>query len=101
MSPHIDFEAKSDRELLMMVAQQSNDICDRLDRVNGHLEDHAYRITILETSDKLRAKIANCANQSPVILTQKQIVGIGAIGFGIGSFLAGLLYGLAKVIGWV
>ena len=44
----IDFKAKTDRELLVLVAQQGNDNVDHLARINSSIEKHESRITDLE-----------------------------------------------------
>lgn len=46
---HIDFEAKTDRELLILVAQQSNETVDHLTKLNDKILKHERRITALET----------------------------------------------------
>lgn len=45
----IDFEAKTDRELLLLTAQQSNETVSHLKKINSTLEKHETRITTLET----------------------------------------------------
>jgi len=47
---YIDFEAKTDRELLILVAQKCNESTDHLSRINDKLSKHEDRIRILEGS---------------------------------------------------
>jgi len=47
---NIDFEAKTDRELLLLVAQKSNETTAHLVRMNGKLDDHEKRINVLEST---------------------------------------------------
>jgi hypothetical protein len=47
---HIDFEAKTERELLVLVAQASNETVDHLARLNNTIAKHESRITKLESS---------------------------------------------------
>jgi len=44
----IEFEAKTDRELLVLVAQQGNQAVIELKRLNGTLGKHEERLTKLE-----------------------------------------------------
>ena len=45
---HIDFEAKTDRELLILMAQQGNETVDHLVRLNNSILKHEQRIIALE-----------------------------------------------------
>ena len=45
---HIDFEAKTERELLVLVAQASNETVDHLAKLNNTIAKHENRITTLE-----------------------------------------------------
>jgi demethoxyubiquinone hydroxylase (CLK1/Coq7/Cat5 family) len=45
---NINFEAKTDRELLVLVAQNCNETTNHLARINDKLLKHEKRITILE-----------------------------------------------------
>jgi len=45
----INFETKSDRELLILVAQQGNETVDHLTKINATIAKHERRITSLET----------------------------------------------------
>ena len=61
MANRIDFEAKSDRELLVLVAQVSNaineeklpNIVKRLDELSSTVADHSKRLIQVETGGKL------------------------------------------------
>ena len=45
----IDFEAKTDRELLVLVAQQGNETVDHLVKLNATILKHEQRLVKLET----------------------------------------------------
>lgn len=45
---HIDFETKTDRELLILVAQQGNETVDHLAKLNDRILKHERRIATLE-----------------------------------------------------
>ena len=47
---HIDFEAKTDRELLVLVAQSSNDTVDHLAKLNATILKHEKRLIVLEAT---------------------------------------------------
>lgn len=47
---HIDFEAKTDRELLVLVAQQGNQTVDHLEKLNSTIDKHEKRLTKLEST---------------------------------------------------
>ena len=49
MPAKVDFEAKSDRELLVLVAQQGNTMVEQLRRLNGSVASHERRLIIIET----------------------------------------------------
>ena len=67
MAKRINFEAKTDRELLILTASAVNDISKELKILNGTVAKHEARLTILETKEK--------SNSSPKALNR--IVGIG------------------------
>lgn len=47
----IDLNPKTDREVLLLVAQSCNGINDRLDKINGSLLKHEERIDKLESTE--------------------------------------------------
>ena len=47
----IEFEAKTDRELLVLTAQTCNNINTHLEKMNGTLGDHEERIDDLEKQE--------------------------------------------------
>jgi len=47
---HINFETKSDRELLVLLAQQGNETVDHLAKLNNTIAKHEQRLTILEVT---------------------------------------------------
>ena len=46
----INFEAKSDRELLVLVAQSCNDTVDHLTKLNASILKHEKRLIVLEAT---------------------------------------------------
>ena len=54
--PSIDFEAKTDRELLIMTAQACNAIDKRLAELNGTVRQHSERLTKLETKARIECE---------------------------------------------
>ena len=76
--PPIDFEAKTDRELLLLVAQTVNEMNERLlPAMRLELENHSHRLCKLETRRTLL---------------------LAAPGGGIGMGAA--VYAIGKVVGW-
>jgi len=57
----IDFEAKTDRELLVLVAQKCNETTTHLAKLNDRILKHERRITSLEYS--------GCASESKTLKT--------------------------------
>lgn len=53
MSASIEFEAKTDRELLVLVAQKSNESTKHLARINGTISDHERRLGVVEGKTKM------------------------------------------------
>ncbi|MCJ7669560.1 MAG: hypothetical protein MUO61_03465 [Dehalococcoidia bacterium] len=49
----INFETKTDRELLVLVAQSCNESMGHLVRINGTMQDHEKRIMKVESKMKL------------------------------------------------
>ena len=47
---HINFETKSDRELLVLLAQQGNETVDHLAKLNDTIAKHEKRLIILEAT---------------------------------------------------
>jgi len=91
MSGHIDFETKTDRELLIMVAAFSNLISEetlpaivrRLDALNGTVVQHGLRLLELETRCHYRHQ-ADYRKVSAVATAGAS--GIGAVVYFIGNF---------------
>ena len=90
----IDFEAKTDRELLLLVAQQTNALTDeslpriekQLSEMNKTLGGHEQRITALEGSNPGHETGTNW--RRPL-----------SVAAGIGAFVAGAIYGVGKLVG--
>ena len=89
MSEEIDFQAKSDRELLIVSVMQGNEQTRHLERINGSVRQHDHRLTILET-----------ITTRPVNLSKKQAIGIGGSLFAFGTFLAGVSNSIGHLAGW-
>jgi len=51
---HLDFTAKTDRELLLLVATKSNEAVDHLVLINSSLAEHEKRIGRLEAKEVKR-----------------------------------------------
>ena len=98
MSKRIDYGELSDRELLILTVQATNDISSQLTELNGTVRNHENRLGTLEVADKIRAKINNCHN--PVFLSKNQLTIIGTICLGAGMFIGGIIYGIIKLIGF-
>ena len=82
MSDQIDFQAKSDRELLIMTVMQGNECVRHLELINGTLKDHESRLNVVE---------ANSGIGKSINLSKKQAVGLGSATFVFGSFIAGII----------
>ena len=50
--PIIEFEAKTDRELLVLVAQSTNEQTDHLAKLNNKINEHDNRIYKLEKQQR-------------------------------------------------
>jgi len=92
----IDFEAKTDRELLVLTAQATNEAKDHLKKLNNSVAKHETRITILE----IERKIENPANNPTAItklLNKGKTPGI-VLGVLTLVFTGG--YSLGQALGW-
>ena len=89
MPDHIDFEAKSDRDLIVLTAQTCNNINDRLTNIDILLLNHEKRIVTLETTDKVN---------NP--MSKAKMAGWGSGIFVFGSLLGGALYAFGIAMGW-
>lgn len=93
MSQRINFEAKTDRELLLLVAQTTNGICDRLDVLNGTVQGNKARIQKLETRlcipnpSAIKSKVTDSLGRSQFIILITSIAG-------------GVIYAFGTAIGW-
>jgi hypothetical protein len=88
MANHINFEAKSDRELLVLVAQQTNALTEQ--RIPG-IE---HRVSVVENECKKRAK--DCAVfASQAGYSSKKTLAAGA---GVGGGSLAILYLIAKIV---
>ena len=87
MANHIDFEAKSDRELLVLVLQQTNNISELM------IPDVKSRLTNIETECKRRAE--NCPAVTGKVINNQRFLAIGA-GAGGGGIL--IIWGILKIV---
>ncbi len=88
MASHINFEAKSDRELLLLVAQQTNALTEQ--RI-PEMED---RLTAIEKECKKRVETCPGLAGQTGSASKKTL----ATGAGIGSGGLAVLYLIAKII---
>ena len=82
----IDFEAKTDRELLVLVAQASNGAEEHLKKLNGTIQRHETRLV------KLESRTPSLSQR----LLSNNLVACGAFG----SLFAGVLFAFGQAIGW-
>ena len=83
----ITFETKSDRELLILVAQQGNETIDHLAKLNATILRHEKRLITLET-------IQGCGNTKSRWKANWQIM------TWIGCVVALILVEVGQKIGW-
>ena len=89
--PQINFEAKTDRQLLLLVAQASNNTEEHLRRLNGAILKHEERITGCET-------ISNCIYKTSF---SHKLFSNNLFGLGIGGTLfGGMIYAFGNAMGW-
>lgn len=90
MMRHIDFEAKSDRELLILLAQKTNEMVDHFGKLNDTVAKHERRITTLEAK-----RAVNCeASKVEKFKVNWQIM------LGIIALLSAAAYAIGDAIGW-
>jgi len=95
MNPRINFEAKTDRELLLLTAQKTNDLCDKIDILNGTVQENKGRIRKLEARpcftipnpSTIKSKVTDSLGRSQFIIL-------------IASIAGGVIYAFGKAIGW-
>ena len=76
----LDFEAKTDRELLLLTAQTTNHISSHLTKMNGTLLAHNDRIGALEVKT---SKIPSWAwNRTSIFIIIGSVVGGSVYAFG-------------------
>jgi len=99
MAQLIDFETKSDRELLLLTAQTCNtivqeqlpDIKDKLDELNGTVREHSIKLAKVETKQKINYQGDNRKNR-------KVIVGSGISG--AIALIVAVIYAVGNALGW-
>lgn len=97
VQPPIDFEAKSDRELLLLTAQTTNVIVqeqlpalkDQLDELNGTVREHSIKLAKVE----IKARYGESHWKD-----RKVIIGSGVSG-ALGLLVAAI-YALGNALGW-
>ena len=87
MPDEITFEAKSDRELLVMVAMQSNEVVRQMKKINSSVQNHERRIANLEVG------LGSNRNNG---LSRKQKITYGS---SFALFLALTIYYLIQLLG--
>jgi len=92
MAEHLEFEAKTDRQLLLLTAQAVNAISKKLDVMNGTLNKHEKRITGLEIN--LHGKINRC------VKTRNEWLPLAGRGGIIVAVVGGIIYGVGRGLGW-
>jgi hypothetical protein len=75
MEDRLNLEAKSDRELLLLTAQRSNEMCRHLERLNDKVAKNEKRIT--EAERKLL--IMETREHTTTTLSRRQITGWGSL----------------------
>jgi len=92
MPDHIDFEAKSDRDLIILTAQTCNNISDRLTNIDILLLNHEKRIVTLETTERVEH------GNDP--MSKAKMAGWGSGIFIFGSLIGSVLYAFGKAMKW-
>jgi len=62
----LDFEAKTDRELLVLVAEKANETVDHLARLNNTVAKHEKRITTLEAFSTTNCEAPSKSHKTPL-----------------------------------
>jgi hypothetical protein len=99
MARKINLRAKSDHDLLIMAVEGTNENSAKLDKLNGTVDNHEHRITVLEVGDKLRWKTGNNFLGLP-FASPKLLAGIMVGLFAGGVILTGIVAGIGRVVGW-
>lgn len=94
VQPPIDFEAKSDHDLIILTAQATNimsqqqlpELKDKLDELNGTVREHSVKLAKVETK-------ARC--QDSRWRDRKVLIGSAASGL-----LVAIFYALGNALGW-
>jgi len=89
----IDFEAKTDHDLLVITVQTCNEISEKLDNLNGTVRTNSLKLAILETQQGCEAKQTSWYRNN----SHNKIIGgiSGAI-----ALLVAVAFGAGKVLGW-
>lgn len=92
---HIDFETKSDRELLILVAQKTNEIVDHLATLNNTVGRHDREIS------GLAGKLKGMCNPAAGTFDKSKPFGIKWQTLSIIiAIVAGIIGGIGKGFGW-
>jgi len=78
----IDFEAKTDRELLLLVAQSSNETVDHLARLNNTILKHEKRLSKLEATPSCESTKSRWKPNWQTITLIASIVALIVVGIG-------------------
>jgi hypothetical protein len=103
MSKRVDFQAKTDRELLLLTAQATNEMSDQLKKLNGSVKENqrliahnTERIIILEANREAQNPASNPSVFMKVINKGKT----PGLVIGIAGLLFTGVYSLGQVMGW-
>lgn len=97
MPKRIDFEAKTDRELLILNAQATNEMSKDLKLLNGTVRKHETRLAVIETQQR----VLGCAPVKPGLLGTVKAIGSGWVGAILTiAALVGIMFGIGQITGW-
>lgn len=87
----IDFKAKSDRELLILVVQRSNDIVRRLEILDNSVAAHSREIA------SIKGKIQGRCDDKP---RHQVLKDNWQFWTAVACVIFGVVYGIGKAAGW-
>ena len=104
MASHIDFQAKTDREILVLICQTVNTINEhRLPEIDMHISDirlnvreHEKRLVSIETSRAMNKAVGKTI-QNNRLQASKRWAGGGGITI---TAVGGIVYGIGKGLSW-
>jgi len=96
MARRIDFEAKTDRELLLLTANATNEMSGQLKTLNGTVRNHESRITVIETESKALNPVNNPTMMTRLINKGK----VPGLIVGMAGLMFTSIYSLGQISGW-